>query len=268
MNYMIIKCGGSVLDALPLSFYENIVDLHKAGNIVPIIVHGGGPIISSYLKKHGVKTSFVQGLRVTTDEVLDVVEMALSGSVNKKIVRKLNHVDGNAYGISGVDGGLLTATKITGEVDLGFVGEVTHVKRAIIDRIAEQGYIPVLSPLALDTSGQRYNINADMAASAIAQALGAKLCFISDIPGIYTMENGEKKVFRHLSEQKINQLINEQVIYGGMIPKVQSALKALSDQVPEVAIINGKEKGSIIQHASGKSVGTKITLESEVAHIE
>jgi acetylglutamate kinase len=268
VKYIVIKCGGSVLDTLPLSFYQNVVALHQEGNYTPIIVHGGGPVISSLLTKHGVETIFVQGLRVTTEEVLDVVEMALSGVVNKKIVRQLRQINGEAYGISGIDGRLLTAKRVKREIDLGYVGEVTHVNREIIDKIAEQVHIPVVSPLGLDANGQRYNINADMAAASIAQALGASLCFISDIPGIYMIDNGQKKILHHLTQSDIYKLIEEKVIQGGMIPKVTSAIAALSDHVPEVAIIDGVEKDSLLRLLKGEKVGTKITLEKEASHVK
>ncbi|MDC3416887.1 acetylglutamate kinase [Aquibacillus salsiterrae] len=266
MNYVVIKCGGSVFDALPESFYQNIVNIHESGEWKPIIVHGGGPLISSLLDNMGVETSFVNGLRVTTNEVLDVVEMALSGLMNKQIVRNLTQASGKAYGISGVDGGLLHATpaKVS---ELGFVGEVKQVKTPIIEEIVNQGYIPVISPVGIDEEGQRFNINADMAASAIAQALSAKLCFISDIPGIYTEQNGEKLIFHHVGKEKIEQLIEDKVIYGGMIPKVESALKALVQGVPEVSIVNGLEVNGLIQFMNGETIGTRISLEKEMPYV-
>ncbi|MDL4839521.1 acetylglutamate kinase [Aquibacillus rhizosphaerae] len=269
MKYVVIKCGGSVFDSLPKSFYENISELHQSGVWTPIIVHGGGPLISSMLDQMGVKSTFINGLRVTTEEVLDVVEMALSGSMNKQIVRKLNAVKGKGYGISGVDGSLLEAipTEQAQEQDLGYVGEVRTVNTSIIENITDQGFIPVISPIGMDESGQRFNINADMAASSIAQALGAKLLFISDIPGIYVEENGVKKTLHYAGKEKIEQLISTEVIYGGMIPKVQSALKALAHSVPEVSIVNGLEQNSLVDFMDGKMVGTRISLDKEMPYV-
>ncbi|WP_407270240.1 acetylglutamate kinase [Radiobacillus sp. PE A8.2] len=267
MNYVVIKCGGSVFEKLPTSFYENIVELKKSEGWQPIIVHGGGPLISSLLKNIGVETTFVNGLRVTTNEVLDVVEMALSGAMNKQIVRKLAEAGGQGYGISGIDGSLLTATPMDQKSPLGYVGKVTNVKTSLIEAIVEQGHIPVISPLGIDGTGQRYNINADNAASAIAEALKAKLCFISDIPGIYTEHNGQKEILHQLGKTEIELLIEQGVIHGGMIPKVTSALHALANQVPEVSIVNGMEKNSLIQFIQGKKVGTRIRMDKEITHV-
>ena len=266
-GYVVIKCGGSIFDQLPASFYKNIVKLHQNGKWQPVLVHGGGPLITSLLKKLEVETTFVNGLRKTTEDVLDIVEMALTGSINKQLVRKLIKADGKAYGVSGVDGSLLTAAPAGDPEQLGFVGEVTKVNTTVIDKIVDQGYIPVISPLGMDSNGQRYNINADMAASAVAQALGAKLCFISDIPGIYVEENGEKVTLHEVSKHKIEQLIEDKVIQGGMIPKVRSSLKALADNVPEVSIVNGLEENSLIDFINGKQIGTRIMLDKEVPHV-
>jgi acetylglutamate kinase len=183
MNYIVIKCGGSVLENLPKSFYEDVISLHQKGEWTPIIVHGGGPLINKLLKNLNVETSFVNGLRVTNHEVLNIVEMVLSGSVNKQVVRNIIEADGSAFGVSGVDGSLLKAIP-TSDESLGFVGEVVEVNTAIIESIVNQGHIPVVSPIGIGADGQRYNINGDVAASAVAKALGANLCFISDITGI------------------------------------------------------------------------------------
>ncbi|PWU69677.1 acetylglutamate kinase [Gracilibacillus dipsosauri] len=262
-KYVVIKCGGSVLEKLPHSFYQNVVDLQKQGEWQPIIVHGGGPLISKLLKQTGVPTTFVNGLRVTTQEVLDVVEMALSGSINKQIVRKLVEAEGKAFGISGIDGGLLTAKPVDNKEDMGFVGEVTNVNTMIIKDLVEKGFIPIISPIGIDESGERFNINADMAASAVAQSLGAKLCYISDIPGIYEEKNGQKHIFHQLDQVKANQLIDLGVIAGGMIPKVQSAIKALHQHVLEVSIIDGIEPDGLWQFMQGKEIGTRILLNKE-----
>lgn len=267
MNYVIIKCGGSVFERLPSSFYQNIAEIHKQGKWQPVIVHGGGPLISKLLDQTGVKTTFVDGLRVTTNEVLDVVEMALSGAINKQIVRKLTETGVKAVGLSGVDGKLLQAKPIAQADKLGFVGEAAKVHTELIKTVANEGLIPVISPVGVDDEGQRYNINADMAASAVAQALHAKLCFVSDIPGIYEEINGEKHVFHHLNEHSIKQLIEKKIITDGMIPKVNSALEALYKNVSEVSIVDGMYENGLLQFMEGKSIGTRISLEKEVSKV-
>jgi acetylglutamate kinase len=265
-NYVVIKCGGSIFEQLPPSFYQNIVEIQKQGEWQPIIVHGGGPLISKLLEQTGVKTTFVNGLRVTTNEVLDVVEMALSGSLNKEIVRNITEADGNAFGLSGVDGRLLKAKPVETSDDLGFVGEVTEVNTTLIESLISQDLVPVISPIGVDDTGQRYNINADMAASAIAQSLSAKLCFISDIPGIYEEKNGEKHIFHQLNEKQINQLIEKEVIIGGMIPKVKSAISALHKNVREVSIVDGIEPDGLVKFMQGNAIGTRISLDKEATH--
>ncbi|MDR6999008.1 acetylglutamate kinase [Neobacillus niacini] len=265
MKYLVIKCGGSVLENLPRSFYEDIVKIHQAGEWTPIIVHGGGPLITGLLKNLNVETTFVNGLRVTSLQVLDVVEMVLSGSVNKQVVRNLIEAGGNAYGISGVDGCLLKAKPAENSEVIGFVGEVVEVNKPLIENIIQQGYIPVISPIGIDDNGQRYNINGDIAASAVAKALEANLCFISDIPGILIEMNGEKKKLDLVSKAAVENLIENKTIYGGMIPKVTAAIDGLVHNIPEVAILNGFEKNSLIDYINGKKIGTKIVLEEEIA---
>ncbi len=265
MKYFVIKCGGSVLENLPRSFYEDIVRMHESEEWMPIIVHGGGPLITSLLKNLHVETTFVNGLRVTNHEILDIVEMVLSGSVNKQVVRNIVEVGGNAIGISGVDGGLLIAEPAPNSKTLGFVGDVVEVNQVLIQGIINQGYIPVISPIGIDASGQRFNINGDMAASAIAKAMEANLCFISDIPGILIEKNGEKTKLDKASKSFIEELIDNETIYGGMIPKVKAAIDGLVHNIPEVGIINGFEKNSLIDYINGKEVGTKIVLKEEIA---
>lgn len=254
-----------MLENLPRSFYEDIVKIHQAGEWTPIIVHGGGPLITGLLKNLNVETTFVNGLRVTSLQVLDVVEMVLSGSVNKQVVRNLIEAGGNAYGISGVDGCLLKAKPAENSEVIGFVGEVVEVNKPLIENIIQQGYIPVISPIGIDDNGQRYNINGDIAASAVAKALEANLCFISDIPGILIEMNGEKKKLDLVSKAAVENLIENKTIYGGMIPKVTAAIDGLVHNIPEVAILNGFEKNSLIDYINGKKIGTKIVLEEEIA---
>jgi len=265
MNFLVIKCGGSVLDNLPRSFYEDIIKLQESGKWTPVIVHGGGPLITSLLKSLNIETKFVNGLRVTDQNVLDVVEMVLSGSVNKQVVRNIIEAGGNAYGISGVDASLLKARPTDASDVLGFVGEVVSVNCQVIEGIVKQGFIPVISPVGIDEYGQRYNINGDIAASAIAKALEAHLCFISDIPGIMIEKNGAKHKLDKVSKEAVEKLIDNKTIYGGMIPKVTAAIDGLVHNIPEVGIINGLDKNSLLDYTGGKKVGTKIVLEEEIA---
>lgn len=267
MKYIVVKLGGSVMEQLPASFYKNIVELHQSKQWIPIIVHGGGPLITSLLKTLNIETKFVNGLRVTDEQVLDIVEMVLSGAVNKQIVRKLTGDVGKAYGISGVDGSLLTAGPIQGSEELGFVGEVVSVNTELIEKIAQQGYIPVISPIGIDGNGQRYNINGDITASAVASALGANLCLISDIPGIYIEKGEEKITLNTISKKEVETMIDSGQIHGGMIPKVRAALDGLVHDVPEVSIINGLEENSLLSYCNGEAIGTKIVLKKEISYV-
>ncbi|WP_053217894.1 acetylglutamate kinase [Virgibacillus senegalensis] len=265
MEYVVIKCGGSIFSQLPPAFYRNIAELHKDG-VQPVLVHGGGPLISQTLSQLHVETQFVDGLRVTTEDVLEVAEMVLSGSMNKQLVRQLQLQGGKGFGLSGVDGGLLQAVPAE-KLSLGYVGTVEKVEVSILDNLFSQGFIPVISPIGMDQSGQKYNINADVAAAAIAQALQAKLCYISDIPGILVEKNGKTVVLHETTSSQIEQLIVDGTITGGMIPKVRSALQALENEVPETVILNGLEPYSLLSFYQGKAVGTKISLHSEVKYV-
>ncbi|HLO12527.1 MAG TPA: acetylglutamate kinase [Pseudoneobacillus sp.] len=267
MKYIVIKLGGSVMEQLPASFYKNIVELFKSKQWAPIIVHGGGPLINSLLKTLKIETTFVNGLRVTDEQTLDIVEMVLSGSANKQIVRQLIGAEGKACGLSGVDGSLLSAKPIKGSEELGYVGEVVGVNTSLLLEVVQQGYIPVISPIGIDDFGQRYNINGDIAASAVASSLAANLCFISDIPGIYIEENNQKMTLNTITKSEVEAMINSGQIHGGMIPKVKAALDGLVHQVPEVSIINGLDDNSLLSYCNGEEVGTKIVLNKEISHV-
>jgi len=264
LKYLVIKCGGSVLENLPEDFYQDVVSLQQSGEWMPVIVHGGGPLITKLLTKVNVKTEFVDGLRVTNKEVLDVVEMVLSGAVNKQVVRKLIAAGGSALGISGVDAGLLKAKPADNANVLGFVGEVVEVNQKVIKGVISQGYIPVISPVGIDENGQRYNINGDVAASAIAKSLEAGLCFISDIDGILVKKDGRKVKLASVSKSEVERMIADHTIWGGMIPKVKAAIDGLVHNIPEVGIINGFGKNNLIDYTKGFEVGTKIVLDGVI----
>ncbi|MCO7127341.1 acetylglutamate kinase [Sporolactobacillus shoreicorticis] len=264
-RYLVIKCGGSVFDKLTPAFFNSIQAIQAEGQWQPVIVHGGGPAISQMLKKLAIPTVFHQGLRVTTQEVLDVAEMVLSGTMNKQIVSKISTAGGRAFGLSGVDGGLFQAKPIAFST-LGYVGEITAVNPAIIAGLCNQGLIPVISPISMDDKGQHYNINADQAAAAIASALNGKLCFISDVPGILVEKNGELTQLKQVSDLEIERLIERKKISGGMIPKAKAAVDSLKQNVQEVVIVNGMMPECLVDYTKGVEVGTKIFLEEEALH--
>lgn len=254
MSYLVIKCGGSVLEQLPAAFYKNIISIADDYQLKPVIVHGGGPVISTLLSELNIKTTFIDGMRVTTEEILDVTEMALSGLINKKIVRNLLINGGSALGLSGVDGMLLEAEALQTEQELGFVGKVSAVDINRLNNVLDQGTIPVLSPVAIDKQGQRWNINADLAAAAVATALQAPLYMITNVPGI--LHQG--KPIKKLNGSEAEMMIGNGSIYGGMIPKVHAALDSLQQGVKEVVILNGLEENSLIHLIAGNQVGTKM----------
>lgn len=254
----VMKCGGSTLEELPDSFYSDLVELQNKG-IQPVIVHGGGPAISENLGKLGIETKFVNGLRYTSEEVLDVVEMVLSGSINKKIVRRIGQSGGKVIGFSGVDGGLIQAKPVPNAAEVGLAGEVTRVNASLIQGVLELGYLPVISPVGIDGNGQRYNINADTAAGAVASELGVKqMIVVTDVPGILKTVNGEKRVLESVTVQQIEDMIQTGEIYGGMIPKVRAAVACISGKVSEVVIVDGSEPGVLGKVLSGDKIGTKI----------
>ncbi|WP_078380402.1 acetylglutamate kinase [Sutcliffiella halmapala] len=263
MNYLIVKCGGSIISKLPASFYTDLVEVKRKGTVHPIIVHGGGPNISSLLHAMNIETTFVNGLRKTTEQVLEVVEMVLSGSVNKQLVRQIMQAGGTGFGLSGVDGMLLEAKSVENVADLGLVGEVVNVNKDILLQIMEKEMIPVISPVAVDKFGQNYNINADMAASAIAKSLQGSLCMITDVDGVLL----DTEIVHTLSDKKATSLIENNKITGGMIPKVKAAFDCLAEGVAEVAIINGAKEHALLQFVEGNSVGTILYLEEAIEQI-
>jgi acetylglutamate kinase len=254
----VMKCGGSTLAALPDSFFDDLRELHRSG-VQPVIVHGGGPAISENLAKLGIESSFVNGLRVTTEDVLDVVEMTLAGSINKAIVRRIQGSGGLALGLSGVDGGLITATPVANSTEVGLVGEVTGVKAEIVTGILALGYIPVIAPIGVDAGGQRYNINADTAAGAVASHIDSpQMIVVTDVPGIMRTIDGEKVVLPSVTVQEIEALIASGEIYGGMIPKVRAAMDCIQGSVSEVVIVDGKEPRVLGRVLQGEAIGTRI----------
>ncbi|UYO05179.1 acetylglutamate kinase [Paenibacillus sp. PSB04] len=254
----VMKCGGSTLAALPDSFFEDLKQLQQQG-VQPVIVHGGGPAISDNLAKLGIETEFVNGLRKTTEDVLDVVEMVLAGTINKQIVRRIQSTGGRALGLSGVDGGLIQAEPVANAAEVGHVGNVTYVESAIVKGITAMGYMPVIAPVGVDAAGQRYNINADTAAGAVASHLGVdRMIVVTDVPGILKAVDGEKQVLPSVTVQQIEDMIASGDIYGGMIPKVRAAVSCIQGDVQEVVIVDGSEPRVLSRVLQGEVLGTRI----------
>lgn len=233
---IVFKCGGSTLDDLSDEFFENIQFLQAAG-MQPVIVHGGGPAIQHMLDQLNITSEFVDGLRKTTEEMMEIVEMVLVGNVNPQLTRRVNQFGLDAVGLSGSDLLLLEANPIHKE-KYGLVGEVTNVNTKKLQQILDTGVIPIISPIAIGKDGKRYNVNADTAAGAVASALRAEqLVFVTDVPGI--LQDGT--LLETVKTSEIDQLIENGTIYGGMIPKVNAALDGIHGNVKEVMIVNGKE---------------------------
>lgn len=235
----VIKYGGAAMlrDDLKDDFAEDLVLLQAAG-LRPVVVHGGGPEISRTLERLGEKPRFVNGVRVTDPAAMKIVEMVLSGSVNTDIVTRVHKHGGEAIGLSGKDGGLLSARKLESEgPDLGMVGEVTAVRTDVITMLLERGYTPIISPVGVDEHGTTWNINADLVAAEVAVALGAeKVIFLTDVPGI--MQDGER--VSRVNPAGLRELMAQGVVSGGMVPKVQALLDAVERGVKSGHVIDGR----------------------------
>jgi len=269
----VIKYGGSAMieESLRESFAKDVVLLKYVG-INVVIIHGGGPQISKTLERFGIKPKFVGGMRKTDKETMHVVEMVLSGDVNKDIVALINRHSGKnvyAVGISGRDGRLLRAKKLDKEMyfkdlglpvpeeDIGYVGEIVNVNSELILSLIERNFIPVIAPVGVGEKGEAYNINADIAASEIARHLKAeKLIFLTDTEGV---KNEKGELISSLSKDSAQELIEKGVIREGMIPKVKSALKAMEAGVRKVHIIDGRVQHSLLLEIfTEKGIGTEI----------
>jgi len=264
----VIKYGGAAQteDELKDYFAQDVVLLSFIG-IKPLIVHGGGPRISETMKRMGKEPTFIQGQRVTDRETMDIVEMVLGGQINKEIVTLINNHGGRAVGLSGKDGGLIKAKKklvrkpaMKGEdeiIDIGLVGEVESVEPGILVSLEKDGFIPVISPIGFGAEGATYNINADFVASAIASSLNAeKLILLTDVEGIKDKEGG---VLSTLERAAITRLIEEKVISGGMLPKVQACLQAIEKGVGKTHIIDGRAPHCLLLEIfTREGIGTEI----------
>ncbi|HRI87481.1 MAG TPA: acetylglutamate kinase [Candidatus Hydrogenedentes bacterium] len=261
---VVVKYGGAAMENTRLreSTTEDIT-LMKYVGMNPVIVHGGGPEINRTLQRLGVESKFHNGLRITDEETVRVVEMVLAGSLNKEIVSLISRAGGNPVGLCGKDGNLLHARKLVGDdgTDLGYVGEITSVHFKIISVLCDAGLIPVIAPIATDPQGNTWNVNADSAAGEIAAAIQAeKLVFLTDTPGILRDPKDPASLIHQLDYREIENLIEQGVIAGGMIPKVEACLKALDYGVSKTHIIDGRVPHSLLLEIfTDQGMGTLVT---------
>lgn len=263
----VIKYGGNAMtdDALKEGFAKDVTLLKLVG-IKPVIVHGGGPQINEMLEKVGKKGVFVQGMRVTDTETMNIVEMVLGGSVNKEIVSLLNQHGGKAVGITGRDNHFIKAKKMfvdtpDGErADIGQVGVIEQIDTALIQEMVDCGYIPVIAPIGVGKQGEAFNINADLVAGKLAQELNAeKLILMTNIAGVLDKEGN---LLTNLTPSKIDALIADGTLYGGMLPKIAGAVEAASHGVRAVHIIDGRELNALLLEIfTDNGVGSMILAE-------
>ncbi|MBW3589044.1 MAG: acetylglutamate kinase [Actinobacteria bacterium] len=260
---VVIKMGGETLeDDDLLGALATDVALMKFVGINPVVVHGGGPQISDAMGKLGKKAVFVGGQRVTDHETMEIVKMVLLGQINKRIVTTLNAQGVLAAGISGEDGNLITARKALGSVgeDLGFVGEVEKIEPAIVNGLISSDFVPVVAPVATGPDGS-YNINADVAAGAIAGALAAqKIVFLTNVPGLYRDLGDEGSLISETTADQLAKLLADGVLSEGMIPKIASAVSAIKDGVPQAHILDGRVKHALLLEVfTDEGIGTMVT---------
>jgi len=267
---IVVKYGGNAMidEELKNSFARDMVMLKLVG-INPVVVHGGGPQIGGLLEKLSIESHFVNGMRVTTTETMDVVEMVLGGLVNKEIVNLINQNGGNAIGLTGKDGHLLNARKLHVTqpspdlekpeiIDIGHVGEVESINTKVLDMLTNSDFIPVIAPIGVGLDGESYNINADLVAGKVAEVLRAeKLILLTNIPGLMDKQG---KVLTGLSTAEVGDLIADGTIYGGMLPKIQCALDAVHAGVNSSHIIDGRVgHATLLELFTDEGVGTLIT---------
>lgn len=269
---VVIKYGGNAMinEELKQAVFQDVV-LMKLVGMNPVLVHGGGPEITDMLKRLGKETRFVNGLRYTDQEVMEIAEMVLVGKINKEIVAGMNYYGASALGMCGKDGGMVMAEKYMPVVydeagnesllDIGYVGKVTKVDNQVLLDVISQGYIPVIAPIGVGDDQQTYNINADFMAGEIASSLKAdKFVLLTDTEGIYESGvNGDKKIFKSLHIDDTDQLIKAGIISGGMIPKINCCVDALENGVERVHIIDGRVPHSILLEIfTNEGIGTMI----------
>ena len=263
---IVVKFGGHAMgdEALGKAFAEDITLLKLAG-LNPVVVHGGGPQINAMLAKLDIKSEFAAGMRITDKKTVEIVEMVLAGSINKEIVQTIQEAGGRAVGLTGKDGKMVTVTRLTRTIvdpdsniekviDLGFVGEPKEVRTEVLEVLKKSEIIPVLAPVCPGEDGETYNVNADTFAGAIAGALKAtRVLFLTDVPGVL---DADKQLIKQLSRAEAQRLIDEGVITGGMIPKVETCFEALDRGVEAAVILNGKVPHAVLlelftEHGAG-----------------
>lgn len=267
---VVVKYGGNAMvdERLKQSFARDIV-LMKAVGINPVVVHGGGPQIGDLLERLSIKSEFVDGMRVTDDKTMDVVEMVLGGMINKDIVNLISSAGGRAFGVTGKDGQLIRAKKMvvshkTSEmlvpeiIDIGHVGEVESINKSVIDMLVQGDFIPVIAPIGVGSDGTSYNINADLVAGKVAEVMKAeKLMLLTNVAGL---QDSQGAVLTGLSVQHVDELIADGTIYGGMLPKITCALNAVKSGVPCAHIIDGRvDHAVMLELFTDEGVGTLIT---------
>ncbi|WP_287963095.1 acetylglutamate kinase [Alcanivorax sp.] len=270
---VVIKYGGNAMEneELKNSFARDVVMMKQVG-IHPVIVHGGGPQIGELLERLGKESKFVQGMRVTDRETMDVVQMVLGGLVNKDIVNLIQHNGGQAIGLTGKDGRLIKARKMVLKasdadspalqaseiIDIGHVGEVQGIDTRIIDLLAGSDFIPVIAPIGVDDNGASYNINADLVAGKVAEVLRAeKLILLTNVPGL---KDKQGQILTGLTTERVNSLIKDCTIYGGMLPKIGCALEAVQNGVHTAHIIDGRVSHAVLlEILTDKGIGTLIS---------
>ena len=268
---VVIKYGGHAMvdEQLKEDFARDVTLLRFVG-LNPVVVHGGGPQINQVLDRMGISPKFVRGMRLTDEPTMDVVEMVLGGKVNKAIVAQINRQGGRAVGLSGKDGGLIQAKKMTilhqetadkppEIIDPGLVGEVTQINPLIIDTLAKQGFIPIIAPVGTGEAGETFNLNADLVASRVAVALSAgRLIYLTDVDGVLDPEGS---LISSIDAKTIKKMVEEGTISGGMIPKIEYALEALRGGVQKVPIVNGKRRHAILLELfTDSGIGTEVTV--------
>lgn len=259
---LLIKYGGAAMvdDEIKRAVCQDIVLMHYVG-MRPILVHGGGPEVSEVMRKQGKEPAFVNGLRVTDAETMEIVEMVLAGKTNKGIVASINHQGGKAVGLSGKDASLIVADKAASHVDLGFVGKVKEINTDILDTLAAGGFIPVISSVAIGENGESFNINADDVAGELAAKLRAeKLILMTDVPGILRDVNDTDSLVSTLTLPEARELTGSGAVSRGMIPKVEACVRAVEGGVQRAHIIDGRKPNALLMEIfTDTGIGTMIT---------
>jgi len=259
---IVIKYGGSAMvdDHIRESFADDVAMLHYVG-INPVIVHGGGPHISAAMGQRGIEPQFFEGLRVTDENTIRVVQSTLVGEVNPDIVRLVNNHGSVAAGVSGLDANLFVAEPY--DERLGFVGRVTEVNVAIVEGLQGQGYVPVVAPIARGEDGKTYNLNADTAAGALASALGAsKIVFLTDVEGLYRDLGDHNSLISRITASELGDLIDSGSVSAGMLPKLRACVSAVDSGVGQAHILDGRIQHSLLLEVfTPEGIGTMITAE-------